>query len=313
MKMKYRIKHSIMSLAACLAAAWSAVSCTETDPLPAPQEPVSATLTARMDAAWEDAVRGSADGGLTNLLGKGYYVRYQLEVYPEAGDNPECEYRAEPEYRELKADGDYATVSYDLRLLARRYRFVIWADLVKMDADAQTVSSSWYNVADLQAIYADPAPANAPADVADAFTAVQTVDLTTAGQAVSMTLKRPLAKVRVIDAGAAAASAEQASAGAFSTALTFSQPLPSGYNALLQQAVSPDGTGYVLPARNSYSEGDAGVCLFEGFVFAPAEPADVTVAVKKNPDETAGSWSIGVQRVPLRPNGLTTLKGTVVK
>lgn len=70
----------------------------------------------------------SAQGGLQNLAGKGYYVRYIMEAYPETSDNMALRMI---KYNELTTPEEVRNVTFEARLLAAKYRFVFYADIVR--------------------------------------------------------------------------------------------------------------------------------------------------------------------------------------
>ena len=76
----------------------AAVSCTREIQAPDGEE-ATLTVTASLDAAMDDGTKASADGGLTNLAGQGYQLRYMMELWSPDGTTKE--YKATPKYIDI--------------------------------------------------------------------------------------------------------------------------------------------------------------------------------------------------------------------
>lgn len=85
----------------------AAVSCTREIQAPDGEE-ATLTVTASLDAAM--------DGGLTNLAGQGYQLRYMMELWSPDGTTKE--YKATPKYIDI-TDNMSMSVEYNLNLLAK--------------------------------------------------------------------------------------------------------------------------------------------------------------------------------------------------
>lgn len=196
----------------------AAVSCTREIQAPDGEE-ATLTVTASLDAAMDGGTKASADGGLTNLAGQGYQLRYMMELWSENDNVETLEYRAQP----VITDFSSLTVEYNLNLLAKKYKMVLWADIVDIDGNAA------YNVSNGLTAIGFPEGSAFGTDKYDAFTAVANVDLTDGSKLIGATLKRPFAKIRVIDD-----RINQAPVQHYSTHLEFPStvPIPKTYNAL---------------------------------------------------------------------------------
>ena len=283
----------------------AAVSCTREIQAPDGEE-ATLTVTASLDAAMDGGTKASADGGLTNLAGQGYQLRYMMELWSPDGTTKE--YKATPKYIDI-TDNMSMSVEYNLNLLAKKYKMVLWADIVKKD-DNSNVYNGKYDISEdgLTAI-GFPEGSAFVSDEYDAFTAVADVDLTGGSKVIGATLKRPFAKIRVIDD-----RTESYPSTEYTTKRTFdsSVSIPGEYNAL---------TGDVTPATNGINEtptctstfeDGTGLCLFTGYIFVPETGADqpstkYSFTIVVNDEE-----KVQVSYVTVRRNALTTVKGKIL-
>ena len=163
-------------------------------------EPDAGTLTGEVDfsitagipsgiSTYADpAGSGSHNGGAVLLDPDEYTLRYTLEVYDRKGKLAYDETKNAPE-------GTFDGVTFDVRLLAKVYDFVFWADFVKEDGTA------FYNVDDLKEITYASTVVSAQEladDAADAYYKKEEVDLTQSSKSLDVTLQRPFGKIRLI-------------------------------------------------------------------------------------------------------------------
>lgn len=131
----------------------------------------------------------SAKGGITNVDWTKYDLRYQVAVYDAEGTNQVVA----PIVKTVQ--GSYADTDFEVRLVNnRKYKFVAWADFVATG----TTADLHYATSDLKNITCKDAVDKQLNDESrDAYfvTEDQTVD---ASKGVSLTLRRPFAKVRVV-------------------------------------------------------------------------------------------------------------------
>ena len=159
-------------------------------------EPDAGTLTGEVDfsitagipsgiTTYTPAGSGSHNGGAMLLDPEKYTLRYTLEVYDKKGQLA---------YEDTKEAVEFGGVTFDVRLLAKVYDFVFWADFVNEDGKA------FYNVDDLKNIkYASTVSAQSLAnDAADAYYKKEEVDLTQSSKSLDVTLQRPFGKIRLI-------------------------------------------------------------------------------------------------------------------
>lgn len=151
-----------------------------------------AMSTTRADG---DSQTNSARGGITNVDWTQYDLRYQIAVYSEDGTVQVVA----PVTKTVQKN--YADVTFDVRLVNNRtYKFVAWADFIKTGTEGTDgyPADLHYNTADLTNITClDDETAQLNDESRDAYfiTTNQTVN---SAAGVSLTLKRPFAKVRVV-------------------------------------------------------------------------------------------------------------------
>lgn len=279
----------------------AAVSCTREIQAPDGEE-ATLTVTASLDAAMDGGTKASDGGALTNLAGQGYQLRYMMELWSENDNVETLEYRAQP----VITDFSSLTVEYNLNLLAKKYKMVLWADIVDIDGNAA------YNVSNGLTAIGFPEGSAFGTDEYDAFTAVADVDLTDGSKLIGATLKRPFAKIRVIDDRINQAPAQQ-----YSTHLEFPStvPIPKTYNALTGGITYSNTENYNTYTCQSVFETDR-LCLFTGYIFVPETGVDqqstkysFTIVVS---DENNQSVAIPVSYVTVRRNALTTVNGKIL-
>lgn len=280
----------------------AAVSCTREIQAPDGEE-ATLTVTASLDAAMDDGTKASDDGALTNLAGQGYQLRYMMELWSENDNVETLEYRAKP----VITDFSSLTVEYNLNLLAKKYKMVLWADIVMENNDGTV--TTYYTVSETGGLTAIEFPARSAfgSDEYDAFTAVADVDLTDGSKLIRATLKRPFAKIRVIDR-------TESDQGQYTTKLTFDNPvsIPMEYNALAGDVTYATDRITGTPTCTSTFETGTGLCLFTGYIFVPDQQStkySFTIVVNENNTSVA---NIPVSDVTVRRNALTTVKGKIL-
>lgn len=282
----------------------AAVSCTREIQAPDGEE-ATLTVTASLDAAMDGGTKASADGGLRNLAGQGYQLRYMMELWSENDNVETLEYRAQP----VITDFSSLTVEYNLNLLAKKYKMVLWADIVKKDDN----SNGKYDISDGLTAIGFPEESAFGSDEYDAFTAVADVDLTGGSKLIEATLKRPFAKIRVIDD-----RINQDPAQHYSTHLEFPStvPIPKTYNALTGGITYSDTENYNTYTCQSVFETDR-LCLFTGYIFVPETGADqqstkYSFTIVVSDENKTSVANIPVSDVTVRRNALTTVKGKIL-
>lgn len=286
----------------------AAASCTREIQAPDGEE-ATLTVTASLDAAMDGGTKASADGGLTNLAAQGgYSLRYNMELWSHDGKT--MEYKATPRYIDI-ADNMSMSVEYNLSLLAKKYKMVLWADIVKKDDNSNVYNGKYYISDGLTAIRF-PEGSAFGSDEYDAFTAVADVNLTGGSKLIEAPLKRPFAKIRVIDDRINQAPAQH------STHLEFTStvPIPKTYNALTGGITYSNTENYNTYTCQSVFETD-GLCLFTGYIFVPETGADqqstkYSFTIVVSDENNTSVANVPVYDVTVRRNALTTVKGEIL-
>ena len=280
----------------------AAVSCTREIQAPDGEE-ATLTVTASLDAAMDGGTKASADDGLTNLAGQGYQLRYMMELWSPDGTTKE--YKATPKYIDI-TDNMSMSVEYNLNLLAKKYKMVLWADIVKENNDGTV--TAYYTVPETDGLKAIVFPVESAfgSDEYDAFTAVADVDLTDGSKVIGATLKRPFAKIRVIDDRIYTDPKVK-------TKLYFSPEIeiPQTYDALNRTVKTYSKLSY-SPEYISATETNIGLCLFTGYIFVPETGADQPSTKYSFTIVVNGEEKVQVSYVTVRRNALTTVKGKIL-
>lgn len=275
----------------------AAVSCTREIQTPDGEE-ATLTVTASLDAAMDGGTKASADGGLTNLAAQGgYSLRYMMELWSHDGET--IEYKATPKYIDI-TDNMSMSVEYNLNLLAKKYKMVLWADIVDIDGNAA------YDVPNGLTAIGFPEESAFGSDKYDAFTAVADVDLTGGSKVIEATLKRPFAKIRVIDD-------RTNTDPKVKTKLYFSPEIeiPQTYDALNRTVKTYSKLSY-SPECISATETNIGLCLFTGYIFVPETGADQQSTKYSFTIVVDDKEKVQVSDVTVRRNALTTVKGKIL-
>lgn len=279
----------------------AAVSCTREIQAPDGEE-ATLTVTASLDAAMDGGTKASDGGALTNLADLGYKLRYMMELWSENDNVETLEYRAQPVITDLSS----LTVEYNLNLLAKKYKMVLWADIVMENNDGTV--TPYYTVSETGGLTAIEFPTGSAfgSDEYDAFTAVADVYLTDGSKVIGATLKRPFAKIRVID------DRTKSDQGQYTTKLTFNNPvsIPRKYNALTGDVTSATITE--TPTCTSTFEDGTGLCLFTGYIFVPETGVDQQSNKYSFTIVVGDKEKVQVSDVTVRRNALTTVKGKIL-
>lgn len=284
----------------------AAVSCTREIQAPDGEE-ATLTVTASLDAAMDGGTKASDGGALTNLVGQGYQLRYMMELWSPDGTTKE--YKATPKYIDI-TDNMSMSVEYNLNLLAKKYKMVLWADIVKKD-DYNNVYNGKYDISDGLTAIGFPEGSAFGSDEYDAFTAVADVDLTGGSKLIGATLKRPFAKIRVIDD-------RTNTDPQVKTKLYFSTEIeiPQTYDALNRTVKTYSKLSY-SPECISATETSIGLCLFTGYIFVPETGADqqstkYSFTIVVSDENNTSVANVPVYDVTVRRNALTTVKGKIL-
>lgn len=189
---------------------------------------VNVVMTTSLPSELTTYGTSSAEGGLKNLAGKGYSVRYVMEVYHK-GSNEHVVRMIN--YKPIEEDPESArSTSFETRLMAAEYNFVFYADIVReinlsggmaeglttpcygnryffsnQDETSDVLIQPSFNeeakegsLKSIKATYnADPYYNHTSTEQYDIYTCKENVDLRYENTH-SFTLKRPFAKLRII-------------------------------------------------------------------------------------------------------------------
>lgn len=252
-----------------------------------------------------DGVAFSHQGGATNVDPSVFDLRYTLEVY----DGDALAYR---DQLTVKNDFTTSTASFSTRLLAKEYTFVLWADFVS-EQDGKSV----YNVDDLKNIsYSEGVGMlDLVSDAADAYTARRVIDLSTSSKNESVTLTRPLGKIRLLATDKVDNASQE---GPATATLDFGgSAFPGSFNALTgdvsgefsSEAVTVDAVQEDAQSVDGSIFYEDAYLLGSIYVFASdpqgAYPIDVTVIGTS----TSQIGHRELSQIPVQANKLTTVVG----
>ena len=293
-------------------------------------EPDAGTLTGEVDfsitAGIPNGITTYADGaeafshqgGASNLNPTEYTLRYILQVFDE-DEKVAYEEEKNPD------SGTFGGVTFDVRLLAKKYKFVFWADFVKTEGEVEFYnvgnSTDGYNLENIYYKKEDITINDLATDAADAYTKVVEVDLTQASQSLSepVKLQRPFGKIRLLATDALGEYNKQEERPGEVTVDFKDAVIPSGFNALAQKvkeettmnagkltfkAVCEDASVNTTEYENSY-------LLGYSYIFASGEIPSYSMDVKVKGDQE-GSGVIGTRSlssIPVQANKLTTVVG----
>ena len=244
----------------------------------------------------EETRADSAEGGITNVIASDdYTIRYIFQVYNAKGD----EFKA-PVYEYT----DDTSVAFPVRLVpGRDYRFVVWADIVEKDTKADL----HYNTAYFPAISLNQTWV-AMDETRDAYTVSELVTDFHSGKAITLTLKRPLAKLRVITTD----MAELLGLKPEYATVTYSTSHYNTFDALNSVVGDNKISGcehanYTI--KDDY-EATNGKVLFTDYFFADNEVVKFNMSVKMS-DEGTVDRSFTTD-IPVKRNHLTTIMGDIL-
>ena len=293
-------------------------------------EPDAGTLTGEVDfsitAGIPSGITTYADGaetfshqgGASNLDPTEYTLRYILQVFDEKG-------KVAYEEEKNPDSGTFGGVTFDVRLLAKKYYFVFWADFVKTEGEVEFYnvgnSTDGYNLNNITYKNENITINDLATDAADAYTKVVEVDLTQASQSLSepVKLQRPFGKVRLLATDALGEHNKQEERPGEVTIDFKDAVIPSVFNALAQKvkeettmnagkltftAVCEDASVNTTAYENSY-------LLGYSYIFASGEIPSYSMDVEVKGDQK-GSGVIGTRSlssIPVQANKLTTVIG----
>ena len=284
------------------------------------QEPGSGNLAGEVDFSvtaeipngimtYTPAGTGSHNGGAVLLDPEKYTLRYTLEVYEKDGT---LAYEA----TENAENGTFNGVTFDVRLLAKTYDFVFWADFVKKEGNVE-----FYNVADLKNItYRNSITVqDLTTDAADAYYGTKEVNLTESNQTLQVTLRRPFGKIRLLATDNPQNQvADELKVPASATIAFTDAKVPTTFNALTGEASEPtlsisDYTFTATKETDPVVTGHTGLTsaylLGQTYFFASPSSTSYKMTVTVNNDEGGQIGYRELSGIPVNENKLTTVIG----
>ena len=256
-------------------------------------------------AAGEDSALGAIDNRLD--LANVYDIRYILEVFDANKTLAK---------RIVKFEDTAIETTFELRLIpGRHYSFVVWADFVERDAEGN-VTMQHYDVSKLREIKV-VGTQNAMDESRDAYTAVfNTADKGekfSSASTISMELRRPFAKLRVVTN-----DMQEIYSKLQSAKVVYTSQIYKKYDALTTEPSNAERVEkeYNFDATTAYKNEAADDCptktLFADYLLG-TETGSVqfTLDVKDNTEETIPTIAFNTN-IPVERNYLTTIYGPVL-
>lgn len=271
---------------------------------------VTAGIPAGITTYAEDAF--SHQGGAINVDPTQYDLRYILEVYTE-DENPVRVYRKTA----IVPDDFSSDVTFSARLVAKKYKFVFWADFVE-DGSTEDTEGLHYNTDPLTQIsYKDGVSLeDLGTDMIDAYYHVEEVDLTKSQNIEGILLHRPFGKIRLIATDQLSDGAVQSEYPA-SVKIDYKQiEIPASFDALNEKTLettltigditSTTTVEDALVSSNTYS---GAYLLGYHYIFATDATSayEMDVTVYDQNDNVIGNRSLSL--IPVEKNKLTTVIG----
>lgn len=250
--------------------------------------------------------RSSNQGGLANAV-EGYNLRYVVGIYDKDGDE-----LISALHQIVPTTNSSAT--FDLRLLANKYKLVFWADFTEEDVTAQTEGTgtdTYYNTADLAAVsFTDSREGVGNHEALDAYTAITDIDVSSGSIAtgVPIKLKRPFGKMRVLATDIPNVSDYVPT----SVTITYDTEIGTAFNAITGVSVAGSTAS---DASYTYELGEgkewedvANVGKVLAFDYLLPGTINFTIATSNGTTNTSRE----IVSVPVATNKLTTVKGSVL-
>ena len=200
--------------------------------------------------------------------------------------------------------------SFDVRLLAKKYKFALWADFVTNEITEDNL----YNTS--EGLNAVKIKSNRPAgqEIADAYCYSEEVDLTDGSLSKSFTLRRPFGKIRLISTDKPANDVNNSEGYTpKSVIVTYGTDVlvPTGYNVLTGEASGENaaaGSYTFKPYQEEVSAGgtDRGKLYILGIDYIIASKSATSVSFDVKVDDNGAR---SVTNIPVSANKLTTVIG----
>lgn len=243
----------------------------------------------------------SGIGAIGNLnLDAEWDIRYILEVYDSNGTLAKK--------RMINREDVSEQTTFSLRLIpGRQYRFVVWADFIPQGQDPKL--DYHYNTNDLHCILLNNA-GQLNDESRDAYTGYVDVDNFKSSSSISLILKRPFAKLRVVTTDMAHLYTQLVSSKVVYTSKIYTQ-----FNAYTSKKIEGSEISGLEKVVN-YSEYDysetGDKTLFADYFFGSEnDVVQFTLDVKDNTTYTIPQVVFNTS-IPVERNHLTTVRGNIL-
>ena len=239
----------------------------------------------------------------SGLLRDSLTMRYILQIYYT---DPETKTSIDP-IRLVEYSDDKGVV-FEVRLApGRDYKFVAWADVVN-GVNRGDKHYNTENFDQIKIIDNDSNQWNAMDETRDAYTAADSVLNFNSASTISLSLRRPNAKLRVVTTDWTADAADEVT-------VTYTTPHRKTFNALTGQCGDATDTNnnkvhtYTL-SNNVYGETDSDRTIFSDYFFAcDNDNVKFNMVVKKGSEVKYHQFNT---EISVNSNYLTTIKGKFV-
>lgn len=253
----------------------------------------------------------SALGAFGNIDLTKYDVRYILEVYDHNG--------ALAKERLTNYEDEGMATAFNLRLIpGRAYRFVVWADFVLEDSKVDL----HYNTENLREIEVIPTNFALSDESRDAYTGVEVVANFSNSAPISIELKRPLGKLRVVTTDVK----DMYNLLPEDVTVVYTSPIYTVFNAYESDVVSTETIAHGINVKISESKYNnewvevngeikvkEGLTLFTDYFFAAneQEPINFTLEVTDT-SRLPIPQVVFSTPIPIQRNYLTTVTGPIL-
>lgn len=278
----------------------AAVSCTKVNS--EVEGEVDFTLSASITG---DVVSYLSSGSGIGNMDDSYGIRYVFEVWTTGDD-------AQRVYREQAIKGiNEKSVSFDVRLYAKEYDFLVWADICHGDEVYYVTDSP----AGLKGITIADRAALAGKEYADAYSCGKRVDLSLGGCSEPFTLTRPMGKIRLVSIDNDNVSTDAKLTPGQVTVTYNTESVHDGYNVLTGETSSVAQAGeyvsdaYAEPFEAAGSRYDNAYVLGVDYIFVGNGSNAYSFKVKTVAQDGTVLGEREVSNIPVAENKLTTVYG----
>ena len=254
-------------------------------------------------AAGSDSALGAIQNGVLGTESDNTTMRYILQVYYKDGENYVQSAERLVEYSDGKS------VAFDVRLVPQRnYQFVVWADVVTDGND----TDNHYNTSDLKNITLK-GDWNAMDESRDAFTASEYIDNYNGSKDITITLKRPFAKLRVVTTDIK--NLTNLGIVPHNAVVEYTTNHRVAFNALAGVAAEASEAKthtFELAQYTNESYTGAEYTLFTDYFFAENDIVKFDLTVKENGGKVIGEPVAFQTDINVKRNYLTTIKGNIL-